>query len=163
MTQKILSVDVDAIKYSRAMVGHILAATSVIECQKKTQNSPYFKPLQDFVLGDVDAIKNTHDIYYWFYPYKRHLSVKMVGFCRDGNTTNLSLLSFFPIAFLITQKDKGVYPTHARMLNLKDKKIHLSLSMHNAKYIDFPFVELTGNDLYMLAEQQCIVSYPIKG
>lgn len=157
-----LSLDIDAIKYARAMIGHMLAATSVSECRAEPVDAPYFKPLQEFVLGEDNALENTHDIYYWFYPHKRHLSAKMVGFYNEGNMTLLSLLSFFPVAFMVTQKGKGTYPAHARRLMLKDKKMHLSLSMHNAKYVDFPFVELSGNSFYLLADKQCIVSYPVK-
>lgn len=162
VTPTMLSVEIDAIKYARAMIGHILAATSVSECHNEPVDAPYFKPLQDFVLGDADAINDTHDIYYWFYPHKKHLSAKMVGFHNEGNMTLLSLLSFFPVGFLVTEKGKGTYPAHARKLSLHDKKMHLSLSMHNAKYADFPFVELTGNSFYVLTDYQCIVSYPVK-
>ncbi|MRJ45894.1 metal-binding protein [Idiomarina loihiensis] len=162
VTPTMLSLDIDAIRYARAMIGHILAATSVSECRTEPVDAPYLKPLQEFVLGENDAIENTHDIYYWFYPHKKHLSAKMVGFHNEGNMTILSLLSFFPVAFLVTQKGKGTYPAHARRLKLTDRKMHLSLSMHNAKFVDFPFIELTGNSFYLLADQQCIVSYPVK-
>jgi hypothetical protein len=160
---KSIRVDVDIIKYTRAMIGHILAATSVTECTKPPVQSPYFSPLQEFILGNDSALSSSHDIYYWFYPLRRHLSAKMVLFMNEGNKCCLSLLSFFPIAFLVTEKGKGVFPAHAKKLEPTDTSLTLNLSMHNAKYIEFPFVELTGNSMYLLADFQCVISYPSLG
>jgi len=160
-TPNTLFIKADVLKYCRAMIGHILAATSVKECQREPVRTPYFSPLQDFVLGDDTALSNSHDIYYWFYPHKRHLSAKMVLFHNKGNNCCLSLLSFFPLAFLVTEKGKGIYPAHATKLNLNDSKLTINLSQHNSKYIDFPFCKLTEQSMYMLVNSQCIVSYPI--
>ena len=162
LTPSTLCVDFDAIKYARGMVGHILSATSVNECKNELQDSPYFTPLRKFVLGDDEAINNSHDIYYWFYPKRMHLSAKHVGFFNEGNLVSLSLLSFFPVAFLIAQKGKGVHPQYARKLNLTDKKINLDLSVYNSKHVDFPFIELQGNRMLAISDGQCIVSYPVK-
>lgn len=52
-----VSVDINAMKYARAMIGHILAATSVTECQKPLKDTPYFTPRQDFVLGNDEALR----------------------------------------------------------------------------------------------------------
>lgn len=145
----------------RAMIGHILSATTVKECEQPQRNSPYFTPLIQFVHGDNDAINTTHDIYYWFYPYKRHLSAKIISFYNEGNSCCLSLLSFFPIAFLITEKNKGVYPAHAQRLTTESKSLILDLSSHNINYVNFPFVNLVGNQFYMMSDQVCTMSYPI--
>ncbi|UPR24965.1 metal-binding protein [Vibrio cyclitrophicus] len=157
-----VSLDIDAIKYARAMIGHILSATSVVECRKEQNSSPFFDPLKEFVLGNDDAISETHDIYYWFYPHNRHLSAKYVHFSNNGHSTGLSLLSFFPIAFLVTVKDKGIYPAHAKKLDLSSNRFILDLSSFNVAYADFPFVELKGAQMYLLTEYQTIISYPIK-
>ena len=157
-----VSVKIDPIKYSRAMIGHILSATSVTECMQKNKSTPYFTPLQDFVLGKTDSIDSTHDIYYWFYPRNRHISAKYVCFVNEGHTSGLSLLAFYPLAFLITPKDAGIYPAHAQKLNTDSSRLILNLSMHNSEYIDFPFIELKGNSMFALVSHQAIVSYPIK-
>ena len=157
-----ISVDINVLKYARAMIGHILSATSVVECRTPPVDTEYFTPLKQFVLGDDHALDNTHDIYYWFYPSYRHLSAKYVHFFNQGHSTDLSLLSFFPIAFLVTPKGQGIYPAHAHKLSLKDKKMSLSLSPHNVQYSDFPFVELKGNQMYFLSDYQTIISYPIR-
>jgi hypothetical protein len=160
-TPNTIHIDIDALKYSRAMIGHILAATSVTDCQKEPTEAPYFSPLQKFVLGEDSAIELTHDIHYWFYPHRRHLSAKLVSFSNEGANSLISLLSFFPIAFLVSEKDKGIWPAHAVKLNTKDKKLSLSLSMHNSEYIEFPFCTLKGNQFMALTDHQCIMSYPI--
>ncbi len=157
-----ISIDINPIKYARAMIGHILSATSVTECKEPPQISPYFDPLKKFVLGDDHAITKTHDIYYWFYPYDRHLSAKCVSFFNQGHSTVLSLLSFFPIAFLVTPKDEGIYPTHAARFDFSSSKLVLDLSSYNIHFSDFPFSELKGNQMCLLNDCQTIISYPIK-
>jgi len=74
----------------------------------------------------------------------------------------MSLLSFFPLAFLITEKDKGIYPEGAVKLELTDKSLFLDLSGRNARFSSFPAVELQGDQMVALAAQMSIVSYPIK-
>lgn len=51
-------------EYIRAMVGHILAATSEDECKLEQRDSPYFTPMKNLVLGQTYSIDDTHDIYY---------------------------------------------------------------------------------------------------
>lgn len=155
-------VDVNAVKYSRAMIGHILSATSVEECKTESQISPYFDPLKQFVLGNDDAISDTHEIYYWFYPYDRHVSAKYVGFKNEGHTAIVSLLSFFPIAFMVTKINEGTYPFNARKLSLSDTKLELDLSPRGFEYSAFPFHELRGNQLLAMVDYQAIVSDPIE-
>lgn len=157
----ILQSKVDASKFSRAMIGHILAATSVKECRKQPEPSPYFQPLISFVLGDDRAIEDTHDIYYWFYPFSKHLSAKCVAFYNEGHIATISLLSFFPIAFMVTKKDEGTYPAHARRLSLTDNYLFLNLSSRGYEYAEFPFHVLKGNQMAALTDFQTIVSYPI--
>ena len=70
-------VPVNALKYTRAMVGHILSATTVMECVEPSQPTPYFDPLKKFVLGDDHAMNDTHDVYYWFFPHRHHQSIKL--------------------------------------------------------------------------------------
>ena len=153
--------DVDSLKFARAMIGHILSATSVEECKNPPEHSPYFQPLRDFVLGDDAAINETHDIYYWFYPFNRHLSAKCVGFFNNGHTAILSLLSFFPLAFMVTKKNEGIYPNHAMKLSLSDTALTLNLAAEGVKFAEFPFHGLEGNQFIALTDFQTIVSYPV--
>lgn len=161
-TSNIISASIDSKKYIQSMAGHILAATSEVECQKKQQSSPYFDPIRRFVLGESESIDETHDIYYWFYPYNRHISAKILSFHNKGNNCIVSLLSFFPIAFLITEKGKGIYPAHAMRLNSSCDRLLLDLSYRNINYAEFPFVTLEGQQFYMMKDYTCTVSYPIK-
>jgi len=156
-----VAVDVDAVKYSRAMAGHILSATSVEECKHAPEPSAYYDPIKQFVLGDDDALDRSHDIYYWFYPFSRHFSAKSVAFRNAGHTAVLSILSFFPIAFMLTKKNEGTFPSHARELRKTDTKLILDLSSAGVSYSEFPFGGLENNQIMLLHDSQAIVSYPI--
>lgn len=157
-----ISIDVNAIHFAKGMIGHILSATTIEECEAPSGFQPYFQPLKDFVLGVNENIRNTHDIYYWFYPYSRHLSAKIVNFFNEGNSSLVSLLSFFPIAFLLTEKGKGIYPAQAFKFDLDSPKLYINCSLSNREFINFPFVPLKGNQMCLLPDNSCIVSYPIK-
>ncbi|MFC5706858.1 metal-binding protein [Aeromonas eucrenophila] len=157
-----VSVKINPIKYIRAMAGHILAATSEDECQQKQSDSPYFTPIKNFVLGKSDSIDDSHDIYYWFYPKGRHLSAKILAFHNKGNSSAISLLSFFPVAFLITEKGKGIYPVQATKLDSKSESLLLDLSLRNVNYVDFPFTKLEDWQFYLMPDYTCTTSYPIK-
>lgn len=91
-----------------------------------------------------------------------HFSVKIMSFYNDGNFCIISILSFFPIAFLLTEKNKGIYPAQATKLSFNDSHIIMDLSLQNIKYANFPFISLKGNKMYMANDATCIVSYPIK-
>lgn len=157
----VISTEVDPVKFTRAMIGHILAATSVEECKASPEYSPYLQPLKDFVLGDDYALDESHDIYYWFYPYNKHLSAKCVGFFNEGHIATLSLLSFFPIALMVTKKNEGTFPAHSRKLSLDDERLFLDLSSKGYDFAEFPFHGLVGNQMMAMADFQTIVSYPI--
>lgn len=159
--QNVISARVNATRFARAMIGHILAATSVEECLKEPAQTPYFSPLQNFVLGDDDALKETHDLYYWFYPYTKHLSAKILTFWHEGNFSTLSILSFFPIAFMIVEKGKAVYPARAQRFQLDDHRVYLDLSSQGFEFAEFPFHVLQGNQMLGLVDQMAIISYPI--
>lgn len=153
---------VNAVKYCRAMIGHILAATSVTECRKTPCETPYFTPLQQFVLGNDNALDGTHDIYYWFFPHRHHQSIKIFSMLNQGNQCCMSVLSFFPLAFLLTEKGKGIYPAGAVKLELSDKSLFVNLSALNVDFSSFPAVGLSGNQMVALVDNISIVSYPIK-
>lgn len=158
----IVTADVNALKYSRAMIGHILSATSVNDCKKEPFTTTYFTPLQDFVLGKTNDISNTHDIYYWFMPSRRHISSKYIGMWSEGKQSALSLLSFFPIAFMVTEKGKGIYPSHASKLEMSDEKLRLNLSTLYIPDADFPFANVKGMAFHLTLDYQTIISFPIK-
>jgi len=161
-TDSILTIPVNALAYSRAMIGHILAATSVTECYDPIHSSLYFDPLREFVLGNDNALNESHDIYYWFYPFSMHLSAKCVGFYNEGHIAIISILSFFPLAFMVTKKGEGVFPTHSSKLDLADTTLRINISLAGIDFAEFPFVELKDNRFTMLNDFQAICSYPIK-
>jgi hypothetical protein len=155
------STSIDAITYARSMIGHMLAATTDTECLYPPASTDFFDPLQSFVLGDDTALSNTHDIYYWFYPRNMHLSAKLVGVHNKGHQALVGILSFFPVAFMVTKKNEGIYPAQAIKLELTDKKMTINLTSANLTFADFPFVPLTGDQYYMLDDDRAIISYPV--
>lgn len=157
----LISEKVNAMKYARSMVGHILSATTVKECMRVPSPSDYFDPLKQFVLGDDQAMDETHDIYYWFYPFGRHVSAKYISFYNEGHIASVSLLSFFPISFMLTKKNEGTYPAHAKMLSLSDDRLWLDLSSRGYEYCEFPFHSLKGNQMMALHDSRAIVSHSI--
>ncbi|MEI7342239.1 chaperonin [Pectobacterium brasiliense] len=148
-------------EFTRAMVGHVLSATSITSCMKPIIDNDFFTPLRKFVLGEISTYENTHDIYYWFYPHATHISAQGIAFYNEGNICICSLLYFFPIAFLITLKGQGTYPTQANKLEIKDKMLFLDLSTFNINYSSFPFIDLKDNQMMMFNDGFTCISYPI--
>ncbi len=157
-----ISVTVDATKFLRAMVGHVLSATTSRLCEEPLNKETPDQKLRDFVLGDNSALTDNYDIYYWYYPYRRHISARHVGFHNNGHTTVVNCLHFFPMAFLITLKNEGTYPAQVRKLSMSDTRIDLDISARNLGYAQFPFGNLIGNQFMVSSEQLCITSMPIK-
>jgi len=73
----------------------------------------------------------------------------------------MSILSFFPLAFLLTEKGKGIFPAGAEKLELSDESLPVSLSALNVNFSSFPAVGLIGDQMIALASHLSIVSYPI--
>lgn len=159
----ILFFDVDVVRFCRAMVGHILSATSTRECTVPENTSDYFLPLREFVLRNESRnIEDTHDFYCWFYPFKWHISVKMFGMHNNGYQARLSVLHFFPIGFLVSEKGKGIYPPQAYKIDLKKNGIEIDLSAANVSLASMPLCELQGDQFIAFHSSQTIVSQPIK-
>ncbi|HCD2515365.1 chaperonin [Citrobacter freundii] len=154
-----ISFEFDAYKFLRAMIGHLLAATSVKDCMLPIVDSPFYTPLRSFVLGKNLDIDTTHNIYYWFYPFKRQITAQSVGFFNDGHFCICSCLHFFPISFMVTLKEQGTYPVHATEMKLSDNYLHFNMTTANIDYASFPFVSLKGNQMSMLSSGHTCVSY----
>ncbi|MGT8566650.1 chaperonin [Klebsiella oxytoca] len=151
----------DSVNFTKAMIGHILSATSVEDCKKEPVTSPFYTPLKDYVLGKKKTFEDTHDIYYWFYPHRMHISAQSVAFMNDGHVAFICALHFFPIGFIITIKDEGTYPVHSTKLNLRDDFLTFNMTSRNYEFTTFPFVKLEGNQLYAMSNGHTCVSYPI--
>ncbi|WP_083281472.1 MULTISPECIES: metal-binding protein [unclassified Pseudomonas] len=156
-----VTIPFNSVRFCRAMIGHVLSATSVNECIRTPVETPYFTPLQNFVMGDDAAIENTHDLYCWFFPHRHHLSAKMFACWNKGNLCTVSVLSFFPLAFSITEKGKGIFPSGATKVELTDDRLFVNLSSEHLPYSGFPLVGLSGDQMMAMASSQAIISYPI--
>jgi hypothetical protein len=158
----IIKITVDSKSFTRAMIGHILSATSVDSCLNKPVDSPFYTPLQNYVLGKISSYEDTHDIYYWFYPHKMHISAQNVSFSNEGHVAFMCVLHFFPIGFIITKKDEGTAPKHATQLKLSDKHLFFNMTSSNLLYATFPFVPLKDNQMYVYRNGYTCVTYPQK-
>ncbi len=158
----IIPVPFDAIPFLRAMVGHLLAATSVEVCKKGPIDSDFFTPLRKFVLGENKNIEDTHDFYYWFYPNRTQITAQLISFFNNGHLCHCSCMHFFPLAFLITFKEEGTYPTHATKLDTTDRNLYFNMTQSNLDYVTFPFVPLKGNQISLITDGFTSASYPQK-
>lgn len=156
----IITLPFHAENFMRAMVGHVLAATSTTDCLKPIVTSPFYTPLREFVLCNNPNVQDTHNFYYWFYPHRLQITAQSVGFFNDGHHSICSCLHFFPIAFMTTLAKQGTYPAHSTELTTKDKKLHFNMSSHNMRYVSFPFVPLVGNQMTVISSGHTCVSYP---
>lgn len=157
-----IKVPFDSLRFTRSIIGHILAASSVEECSKPIVDSPYFTPLRKFVLHESETYQDTHEMYYWFYPKDTHISAKFLSFMNEGAVVICSVLHFFPISILITLKPQSIYPKHASKLRLSDMYLHFNMTSANIETASFPFMNLKGNQMMLLNNGYTCISYPIK-
>ncbi|MBN5425488.1 hypothetical protein JY547_07410 [Serratia marcescens] len=165
----IVAEHVDAKKYLRGMIGHILSAVPNKACEHPPIESDFYTPLREFVLGDNDEIERTHSIYYWFYPHK--VSVSGAGFAvmdtslhHDFGQSFCACLYFYPVALLVVMKDKNFSEISelANRLNLTDKRMYLNISAKNKEMTVFPFFGLRSTIMAM-DHSFITVSYRGKG
>lgn len=157
-----ISIKADVVSFTKAMVGHLLAATSTKDCLKPPVETPLYTPLKEFVLGRNKEIHATHDFYYWFYPHKLQITAQTVGFFNNGHHSICACLHFFPIAFMVTKAGEGTFPAHATKLTMGDKNLYFNMTLDNLRYVSFPFVPLEGNQFTMFSSGHTCVSYPSK-
>lgn len=161
--QSSYTIPVNLEPFLRGMVGHIISATSELECDTHPVSSSYWDPLVRFVLNGGADVHLTHDFYVWFYPWRRHISAKFVGFNTNGQISSLSLLSFFPMAFLVVEKGGSLsLPVGAYKIAEDDAELTINITRESIREADFPFVELSTGTFYALSESQAIVTYPVK-
>lgn len=158
----LIFVDFDAKSFTRAMIGHILSATSVTDCLQAPVESIFNSPLKDFVLGKKNSYEDTHDLYYWFYPHKMHISAQSIVFRNSAHNCFMCVLHFYPIAFIVTLKGQGTFPAHSQKLNINDEKMFFNMTTSNMKYATFPFVGLKDDQLIAFSSGHTCVSYPLQ-
>lgn len=155
-----LSVPFNSVEFTKAMLGHLIAASSVDECKEPLVDTPFFTPLRKYVLGEIETFEGTHDLYYWFYPKRAQITARHVLFHNKGHNCICSAIHFFPISFLVTFKGEGTFPAQAKRLELKDRNLYFDVSMGNSDYVSFPFVPLKGDTMVLFNSGYTCVSYP---
>lgn len=149
----------DAGSVMHAVVGHMMSATTTKECKQPPIDAPFWQGLREFVLEGTDPSK-THEFYCWFYPFRNSVSAKNVGFHNQGHIAYLTVLAFYPIAFMVTAAGQAIYPAHASSVSLESDSITLNLISKGFQYARFPFHGLEGDQILALRERLCIVSVP---
>lgn len=155
-----IKVPFNSVEFTRAMIGHLIAASSVEECKEPLVDTPFFTPLRKYVLRETENFEDTHDLYYWFYPKRAQITARHILFHNNGHNCYCSTIHFFPISFLVTFKGEGTFPAQATKLELKDRNLHFNVSMGNSDYVSFPFAPLKGNTLVLFNSGHTCVSYP---
>lgn len=157
-----IDVGVNGVGYTKAMIGHLLAATTQLDCQEPIVDSEFYTPLRNYVLNQDFDISLTHDIYYWFYPFRMNITAQSVAFYNEGGISTVSVLHFFPIAFMVTLKGQGIVPKHATKFDFSKKSLTFNMTTENLDYASFPFVQLKGNQMSLFSSGHTCVSYAAK-
>jgi len=137
----------------------MMSATTTEECRQPPIDSPFWQGLREFVMEGKDP-SDTHDFYCWFYPYRNSVSAKSVGFVNQGYLASVTVLAFYPIAFMVTAAGQAIYPSQASKVLLQSDSIFLDLDSRGFPYARFPFHGLSGYQLMGLRNQLCVVSVP---
>lgn len=152
----------DSTSYIRAMVGHILAATSTSTCDT-------FHPIEGTYLADLQMIAKLGTMpakelkfYYWPYPYRDCMSVRQMVYWKSGKHLRMSVLMFFPFAFVVAYSDDNplhFLPKFAWEMKIGTSHIFVDL---NRQYIDsykFPFTELNDNNMFGFEDSETAYSW----
>lgn len=150
--------------YLRGIIGHMLASTSVRSCMTPLVKTDFYQPLRDFVLGKIDSIDDTHDVFYWFYPNRFNISGSGFSITELGNKEPVigAALYFYPIAVFVGSKgDVNSQLSCRQCLNSDSSKLYIDLSYRLFEQSAFPFYQLEGGSMLLLADHSVIASYPI--
>lgn len=92
-------------KFLRAIVGHLLAATSANEVSPTNKRTPLDDALRDYFLNPGMPFPKPAKIYYWLYPFTRRVTMKhaSLGFFGEKGQEPIygHVFKFFPFGFWI--------------------------------------------------------------
>lgn len=151
--------------YLRGVIGHMLASTSVKRCLEPIVYTDFYQPLRDFVLGRIDSIDATHDVFYWFYPNRFNVSGSGFGIGSLGDNEPIigAALYFFPIAIFVGSKGhNNPQLLYRQRLTIDKPKLFIDLSSNLFEQSVFPFMGLRGTTILAFSDAYVTVSYPVK-
>jgi len=150
--------------YLRGFIGHMLASTSVKSCLTPLAETEFYQPLRDFVLGRINSIDDTHDVYYWFYPNRFNVSGNGFGIGQFGGGDAIigAALYFYPVAIFVGSKGRdNPQLSYRQRLTKDDSKIFVDLSYGIFKQSVFPFMGLEGASMLLFSDAYITVSYSV--
>lgn len=149
--------------YIRAMVGHILAATSTSTCHS-------FHPEEGSYLADLQMISRLGimperklNFYYWPYPFRDCMSVRQMVYWKGGRHMRMSVLMFFPFAFVVAYADDNplyFLPKYAFEVTMESRSMFVDLCLNEISKYRFPFTELSDNNMYGFQDSETAYSWP---
>lgn len=141
--------------YLRGVIGHMLASQSVKRCMEPIERTCFYQPLRDFVLGKIDSIDDTHDVFYWFYPNRFNVSGSGFGMESLGNNEPIigAALYFFPIAiFVVSKGHNNPQLLYRKCLRIDKPKLFIDLSSDIFEQSAFPFMGRRGKTILASSE-----------
>lgn len=165
-SEDVISIPFDSGKYSRAMVGHLLASLPQSACDKKTDNK-YILAMRRFVLGETNSIENVR-FYYWFFPFSYQLMLHFFTYRTNHLKTVGSIISFYPVAFMLVEDlgfndyKKGLQvgvPNGCCEMDTKSETFTLNLRMFLNEAKSFPFSKLQPDDMFLFNEDLSYIGY----
>lgn len=92
-----ISVAVDILRISKAIVGHTLACEFAKNYPPEYFSMPFYKDMIDFVLEQNKRTLDHYDIYYWYYPYSHQKMLRGYSLMKYGSPQVLlgHIIKFF--------------------------------------------------------------------
>jgi len=147
-------------RIARAIIGHLLAAISITDTKKVTENNGSIESLRNYFLNPTHALPRDIDIYYWVYTGCEQVVIKNFAVLNSSTLENFYgyAIKFPPLGFLITT-DKNLPPNKAVCKLFDEKDIDLDhpalldIKLSPLPRPDFP--ESPGeNEVVMLNRKQ---------
>lgn len=102
----VLTLRAEPQKIMRSLLGHISA-----QGVGRYKKGPLTEGIRDYFLDETKSLPNGLKIYFWPYPYNRHVMARDCGYLdtRVRAPVAIWFLKFFPAAFLVTFDEPAVY------------------------------------------------------
>lgn len=148
-------------KLMRSLLGH-MAAQGVNRYQKGNITEQF----RDYILDETCDLPDSLNVYFWPYPYKRHV---MARDCTLLDTmidepVSIWFIKFFPVAFMVTIDEPKGYEFNEigclssyRSIKI-DEEIDVSINLKKIIHPHWPELPISNN-LFLIYGQEAITSF----
>lgn len=154
---EVVRIKTKPIKIIKSVLGHLLAAKS--DLSFSLQDDAF----REFLLDSEMKVPNGYKVYYWVYPYNnvrvmQNFALAKVYGPEAGTHGIFSTLKYFPIAYLVTDKQtyEGLDELTQYCTNTDDIEVEIPIRMRGFKRENWPEVDeniilLAGDDMGVFA------------